>query len=418
MRQPKVGGFDFLNTLMFAYDKGSDLSLLGICNDLHTQTGIEIKKQSISERFSAEAVDFLEQVLALVLEDQFKKENPVDDLDIFNRVRIKDSTRFALPADFSEKYTGHGGATANSSSMISIQYEYDQISGNPLDLRLTSGTRNDQGDSKENTHDIQKNDLFLRDLGYATLTFMLQVVKAEGYFLNRLHTQLGAYHTENPDKKVDFAKCLKHMKKNKLPYLEYEVLLGKKAKIPCRLVIYRADKATYDKRIKQAKKQAKSGGYQVSKEFKTRAWLTSYVTNTNNEQIPAKKIKAIYGLRWQIELTFKVWKSQSKISQVKKMKLERFECQLIAKLIWFMFQMKKFTFLIRMGHDKWPEKTLSIWKYYKHANSIDYLTRNAIADPDKLFELLESLIEIAPHAFVLEKKKGKRSHYEALRSLA
>jgi len=40
------------------------------------------------------------------------------------------------------------------------------------------------------------------------------------------------------------------------------------------LVVYCADQATYDKRIKKAQKQAKSKGYQVTKEFKAKAWLT------------------------------------------------------------------------------------------------------------------------------------------------
>ena len=75
-------------------------------------------------------------------------------LSFFNRVRIKDSTRFTLPAAYAQSYAGMGGAVLNNESMISIQYEYDLLSGSTLDLRLTTGTRNDQRDAKENTHDI------------------------------------------------------------------------------------------------------------------------------------------------------------------------------------------------------------------------------------------------------------------------
>ncbi len=82
-----------------------------------------------------------------------------------------------------------------------------------MDLRLTTGVRNDQLDAKENTQDIAKNDLFIRDLGYATLDYMLQIDKNEAYFLNRLHPQLSAYHAENPNEKVDFKKCQKKLKK-------------------------------------------------------------------------------------------------------------------------------------------------------------------------------------------------------------
>ncbi len=54
------------------------------------------------------------------------------------------------------------------------------------------------------------------------------------------------------------------MKRHKLPYLEYQVLVGKKAKTPCRLVIYQVDRSIYEKRIGKTSKQAKSCGYQVS----------------------------------------------------------------------------------------------------------------------------------------------------------
>lgn len=361
---------------------------------------------------------FLKAVLASVMGCQLKMKASDETLSIFNRVRVKDSTRFALPGLFSKKYKGHGGATANSSSMISIQYEYDMLSGDAMDLRLTSGTENDQGDSKDKTHDIRENDLFIRDLGYATLTLMSLIISKGAYFLNRLNLQITAYYQDRPDEKLDFAKCLKKMKKHNLPYLAHDVLLGKKAKIPCRLVVYRADQATYDKRIKTAQKQAKSKGYQVSKEFKAKAWLTPYVTNASPEQIPTNKIKAVYGLRWQIELTFKVWKSQARIHQVKNMKIERFECEVIAKLIWLMAHMKVFHFLIKRGYEKWPEKTLSIWKYYDHAHSINSLVREIIGKPEKLLSLLEGLLDMAHDLFWLEKKKGKPMHYEAFLLLA
>lgn len=403
---------------MFAYQKGKALSLRNMCADLRQFLGIQMKKQSLDERFTEKAVAFLKAVLASVMGCQLKMKASDETLSIFNRVRVKDSTRFALPGLFSKKYKGHGGATANSSSMISIQYEYDMLSGDAMDLRLTSGTENDQGDSKDKTHDIRENDLFIRDLGYATLTLMSLIISKGAYFLNRLNLQITAYYQDRPDEKLDFAKCLKKMKKHNLPYLAYEVLLGKKAKIPCRLVVYRADQATYDKRIKTAQKQAKSKGYQITKEFKAKAWLTLYVTNASPEQIPTNKIKDVYGLRWQIELTFKVWKSQARIHQVKNMKIERFECEVIAKLIWLMAHMKVFHFLIKRGYEKWPEKTLSIWKYYDHAHSINSLVREIIGKPEKLLGLLEGLLDMAHDLFWLEKKKGKPMHYEAFLLLA
>ncbi|MEP7108478.1 MAG: transposase [Ferruginibacter sp.] len=43
---------------------------------------------------------------------------------------------------------------------------------------------------------------------------------------------------------------------------------------------------------------------------------------------------ALYKIRSQIELVFKVWKSVLKIQLVRKMKSERFRCYLYGKLLW------------------------------------------------------------------------------------
>ncbi len=77
--------------------------------------------------------------------------------------------------------------------MISIQYEYDLLSGQAMDLRLTSGTINDQRDAKDNTHDIVENDLFIRDLGYATIPYMKHIKSNKAFFLNRLSPQTKVY---------------------------------------------------------------------------------------------------------------------------------------------------------------------------------------------------------------------------------
>ncbi len=133
--------------------------------------------------------------------------------------------------------------------------------------------------------------------------------------------------------------------------------------------------------------------------------------------IPADKIKKVYSLRWHIELTFKVWKSQAKINKVKEMKIHRFECHLIAKMIWLLAHMKIDEFITQLIHEQWPSKTLSIWKYYKHAYRINYLIRKIISKPKKLIMLLQDLVAFAQDMFLLEKKKGKCYHYEVFMNL-
>jgi hypothetical protein len=417
-RKSKLCAVKFLTTLMFVHQQGKDLSLLDICGDLHTQHGLQLRKQSIQERFNERAVAFMKSMLCKLMESQLNVISKEGRLSFFNRVRIKDSTRFTLPAAYCQAYAGMGGAILNNESMISIQYEYDLLSGSTLDLRLTTGTRNDQCDAKESTHDIAENDLFIRDLGYSTTSYLKQIVDGKAYFLNRLSPQLNVYNLEMNSEEVDFVKCRKKIKKYNLPYIHYNVVVGKDAQIPCRLIIYPVDQATYEKRVRKTTKQANGYGYQVSDNFKCRAQLNLYITNVSEEKLPSPIIKKTYGLRWQIELFFKIWKSQARIDTVKGMKLQRFECQLIAKLLWLVIQWKIFQFVVRSMSDKYHGESCSMWKYFKHAYRTNSMIRTILTKPQKMIRMLIDVARIALTQFRLEEKNGKTSHHLILKALA
>jgi hypothetical protein len=302
--------------------------------------------------------------------------------------------------------------------MITIQYEYDLISGQNIDFRLTSGLCNDQNDSKEHTSDIKENDLFIRDLGYSTIRYLQKVANHKAYFLNRLSPQTEVYYANNPSESLNFQQCLKKLKKYNLSHLEYDVLVGKKAHIPCRIVISPVDVSTYEKRVRKTQKQAKSYGHQVSDGFKARAHLNLFITNVPKGWMPTEQVRSTYGLRWQIELIFKVWKSQAKINDIKEVKIQRFECQLIGKIIWLLLNWRIYYWLLGWIHEKHPGQSCSIWKFYKYAFRISSHLRVAIRSSTKANLLITRLKQIAKHQFLLETKKGKQSHYQTFALLA
>ena len=82
---------------MFVNQQGKDLSLLDLCGDLYAQHGLHLRKQSMQERFNEHAVAFVKSVLRMLLENQLQSTGK-ESLSFFNRVRIKDSSRFTLPS--------------------------------------------------------------------------------------------------------------------------------------------------------------------------------------------------------------------------------------------------------------------------------------------------------------------------------
>ncbi len=416
-RKSKLSASKFLNILMFAHHQGKSLSLLDLTGDLHEQFNIRLAKQSLDERFNSSSVKFMKSVLSYLLNKQLDAKKQNGQLNNFNRVRIKDSTRFALPERYASTYQGYGGGLPNSKSMISIQYEYDLITGKTMDFRLTNGLCNDQADSRDHTHEIMENDLFIRDLGYCSTGYLKQLVDHKAFFLNRLSPQTAVYQVGSPNKAIDPITCLKKIKKHNLPYLVYDVLVGSRVKLPCRMVVSAVDDSTYEKRLRKTTKMAKSKGCNVSEEYKSKARLNMFITNVPDEWIPSEKIKSIYGLRWQIELIFKVWKSQAKINSIKEMKIHRFECQLLGKIIWLLINWRIFYWLKETLNNDQADVSCSVWKFYKSAFRLSYKLRTALKCINKAKQLLDTLINMDIQLFALEKRSQKQSHFEIVKSL-
>lgn len=374
---------------------------------LFEQFSISITKQSLHDRFSTQAVVFLKRCLDTLLFQKIRYRGDKELLKThFCRIRIKDSTKFALPDPFSEKYRGYGGNIRQSSSLISIQYEYDFISGQSMDLRLTSGLLNDQSDSADFTHDILEKDLFLRDLGYATLKFMAKIHSAGAYFINRLSPNVNCYSDLASNNPIDLNKYLHKLKKHRLDYIEVFIYLGKKDRVPARLILSLADEDTYQKRLKKTTKQAKSTGHNVSQKFKARARLNIMVTNVPSEVLKTNEIRKVYAMRWQIELIFKSWKSLVNIEEFNSKKIHRFECQLYGKLIWIILNLKIFSYIQKQvfGQNK---ILCSIWKYLRLMQNIQSCLIKAFKSQHEFRLLIKRLINYAPKAIYLEKKKGK-----------
>lgn len=374
---------------------------------LFEQFGISITKQSLHDRFTAQAVAFLKRCLDILLFQKIRYRGDKELLKThFRRIRIKDSTKFALPDPFSQKYRGYGGNIRQSSSLISIQYEYDFISGQSMDLRLTSGLLNDQSDSADFTHDIQEKDLFLRDLGYSTLKFMAKIHSAGAYFINRLNPNVNCYSDLVSNDPIDLNKYLHKLKKHRLDYIEIFVYLGKKDRVPARLILSLADEDTYQKRLKKTTKQAKSTGNNVSEKFKARARLNIMVTNVPSEVLKTNEIRKVYAMRWQIELIFKTWKSLVNIDEFNSKKIHRFECQLYGKLIWIVLNLKIFSYIQKQvfGQNK---VLCSIWKYFRLMQNIQNSLIKAFRSQHEFRLLIKRLIDYAPKAIYLEKKKEK-----------
>lgn len=410
----------FLGSLICAELDQSQLSLLNLKGDLQDQHNCSISKVGIHKRFTPEAVNFLKTTFTKLLSEETGIDIKTEVANSkFNRIRIKDSTKFKLPHSLIDQYPGYRSFNKDT-SLMNIQYEFDIKSGDWLTLELTKATRNDQLDSRETVTSIQKNDLCIRDLGYVTMPYLKGVIKEGAFFLNRLPPTLGAYHVKNGKlQPVDWEKVHSLMQRCHLPHLALDVFLDQKMTVKARMIIQAVPGQIAQKRVKEAIIAGKrKDGYTPTKQYRIKSHYNIYITNAPEEMVSLSKAPLFYRLRWQIELIFKTWKSLASIDKVKQIKKERFECQLYAKLIWIILNWRLYQVVDHSIKKAGPDEGCSIQKFYNMVNKQSFSLRSIMAKTKNIENWLQNVfIPIIP-TLKIERKLKKPTHLQILNELS
>ena len=402
----KITAQGFLTTLMVADSPQEHISLPDLTAELRQAHGIEISKEALHQRFSAQAVHFLEQVIQRALEQHLSREK-VRLKTHFSRIKVKDSTKFKLPTDYNGAYRGYGNFS-KTNGMISLQYEYDLVSGNWLSIKLTDGLRNDFADAEQTVSAITTGDLHIRDLGYISPTYLKAVIQSEAYFLNRLPPQAGVYNLKG--KPLNWNKVLRQA--NRQQHLQQNVLVYDKERIACRMIIEKVPDHEFKRRWLNTQAQAKSKGVGISKEHKQKLHYNIYITNVATAILPASEVRKTYYLRWQIELVFKTWKSFFRINEVKRVKKERLECQLLGRLLWILINWSLFSRLNK--HVSRRGQTVSMLMFFKRSLKFAFTLKMVLLKklPIKIW-LSDTYLPLIIDC-VCQAPTSKQTHYQSL----
>jgi hypothetical protein len=403
----------FIDILLYNSSSDANKSLNQLTIETLSEHGVSISKQGMDKRFNEQSVEFIKAIFERYLAKQIQ-ESSIDAgwLGHFGHVRIKDGTRFDVPEEFYQSFPGSGGSASKAG--ICIQYEFDIKSGKILDFTLTAANRPDNRDAKETKLNIEKGDLAIRDLGYFVLGCLTHIIDSKAYLISRLDSKTNVYQQKNGKlKTLDFASIYRYMHRFKLPRLEMEVFVGKTDQLPVRLVIELMPDEVYSKRMQKINKGNKKKGYHTSDEYSKRARFNLFITNIPNDMLPAEAISALYKIRWQIELVFKIWKSTFGINNTRKMKYNRWLCLLYAKLLviiinWGIIMAHRTAFYNKHG------QMLSMDKCYKTLRDNFDKFRKAI---QKGAEAVSQTIDWTTKMFIqkhwLEKRK-KRTNFEKI----
>jgi hypothetical protein len=398
------------------YDAISDTSRS--CNQMAIETqsryGVDITKQGIDHRFSEGAQKYIHSLIGEVLRRQVNQSLDIGWLKSFNRVIVKDSSKFDLNARVKNKLPGFGGSASEAG--VCLQYEFDIKSGYVNDLNIMPANSSDSKNALSTIDTISKGDLTIRDLGYFVTEYFEKISEKGAFFLSRLNTSVSVYKkNQNGElKELNFGVLYQNMMKQNIKTLDMDVFIHRDKKLPVRLIIEPVSEEVYNQRIKKIGSYNKKKGHQLTQSCRDRSRFNLFITNIPSDNLDKQTIIKIYKVRWQIELVFKIWKSIFGLDNVAPMKYERLMASLNAKLLIVLVNWQ--TIIAHRYHlfNK-KERLLSLIKCFKTLKDNGHQLRNVLTNGMKGIEIwMKWNQEIFKSKHWLETKKNKLGFIEIL----
>jgi Transposase DDE domain len=293
---------------------------------------INVSGQAFKERFNAHAVAFLKAMFAEAL----KTTAPASDqvvplLEVFSAVYLLDSSTVVLPESLQGAYQGCGGAGAKAAAKLFLLLNW--LTGGYETLRITAGRKADQNMGEEFLTGRKAGALWLFDLGFFKAAFLAQIAKASSFFLCRLPATQQTFWARNAAGELERCDLDLLLRCSRRELYEIEVVFGPKQEVVARLIIAPVPQEVAAKRRRKIREAARTQGRTVTQRRLRRCDWTLILTNASEQQLPTSTALEVYCVRWQVELAFKLFKSDAKLEQTLATEKHRAECEFHAKLI-------------------------------------------------------------------------------------
>jgi len=357
-----------------------------------TALDARISRVALYYRFSNAAVAFLLKCLQFVLKQKIRGLGVIDTtlLRPFRRVLLVDSSSWDVSESLCKVLPGSGGAASTANCKLQTVYDYKRSELDFLDV--TAGTVPDNRYTEHLPGLLQKDDLLLVDQGYFKLQMLFEIDAKGAFFLTRFPVRTVVQEALTP---TPIALAM-HLRDLAGHTCELEILMGGKRlpQVACRLIALRVSEHIANERRRRLKKEAQKKGRAVSNHHLRMCDWTLLITNVPHRWLPLEMVRALYTVRWQIELLFKQLKSILRVHQSDTGKENRLRCELYGKLIGAV--------LIHRIHAAAANR---LWKTTRREVSMDKLYKRV---QERAFTLLRLLLTSVLDAVAYLRKQLQR----------
>lgn len=320
-RQSALTGSKLVQILALGSLEHGKTSLRGFCR-VAQALGVRISASGFHQRLDGSAVELLRQVCQAWMS--------YESLDIgkavfapFPRVHLVDSTELHLPDQLASAFRG-----ARSAASLKVQLAYEYKQGQIEAIELEPGCHPDQN-SDLGVAVAESGDLVLFDLGYFDQKRFARLEDKGVFFVSRLHSQAGLYVTPDSPRAINLLSIVR----DKGPCGELAYYLGSQQRLAVRVLYYHLPTDVIAQRRRKAHEAARKNGKTCSQHtLASLEWLF-FITNAPPVLLTVDQVAEVYRVRWQIELVFKVWKSEMQMSSLGAWRVERILAQFYARLL-------------------------------------------------------------------------------------
>jgi hypothetical protein len=325
-RRRKIRGSSFAQTLVNACLGSPETTYTDLCQSAAV-VGVEISAQGLEQRFTEEAAGFLQLLLAYAIEQVIvSRPAAVPILQRFQGVYLRDSSVISLPVALAKTWPGVGGSRG-STAALKLQVELNFTTGRLNGPVLQSGRTQDQR-SPYQQRKLPVGSLHVADLGYFRLAKLAEDDQSGVFWSTRLKAGTALYTLDG--ERIDLLAWLKAHPEGAI---DQQVLVGARNRIPARLLAIRVPLKVVAQRRRRLRRYARKK--QVTPKAETlalTAW-TLVITNVPEEMLSLPEALVLSGVRWQVELLFKLWKSYLRVDEWRSQNPWRILCEIYAKLI-------------------------------------------------------------------------------------
>jgi hypothetical protein len=290
--------------------------------------GIRVSPQAVDQRLNARTAAMLEQVPSRAVVEVIAAEPvAIPLLQRFGGVYLQDCTQLAVPLALAESWPGCGNQTGQTATVkLGVRLE---VTRGLLQGPVVVPGRTDDRATATQLPPLPRRSLRIADLGFFDLRELGRHAEAGGFYLSRLQIGTAVFTPEGT------RLCLRALLNRHAPaVVDRAILLGQRARLPCRLLAIRVPPAVAAQRRRRIRAEARRRGTPIDPDRLALAAWTILVTNVPATLLSALEAQVLLRIRWQIERLFKGWKSGSRqIGVWRTTQPDKLRCEFFAKLL-------------------------------------------------------------------------------------